>query len=105
MTGDLAKPAEGWLPYVSACAKSGDPAGPKLADGEDAKVACRYGTVSVYFVRYKSLDERDKARARYQPQNIDAKQLAPGALEGTTTRRTPSGRIQGGYVEFAFKRS
>ncbi|GII23507.1 hypothetical protein [Planosporangium mesophilum] len=99
---DLEPIANSWMPWVANCAKSGDKDGPQLNAGEEARVSCRYPNITVFFVKYKSTDERDKAYAKYLPQNIDAKQLTPGVAE-PSTKRTTSGSVNGRYIEFAYK--
>ena len=102
--GDLANLAGPWLPWMSLCAKNGDKNGPTLRDGEDVRVVCGAGNLSVAFVQYKSSDARDKARGGYVADNVSAKSLAPG-VGNATTRKTPSGVANGNYVEFAYKLS
>jgi hypothetical protein len=97
-TGPLATVAEPWMPYISNCAKESARAG----DGEAIRLQCHYDAVSVYFVQYRSTDDRDKARTRYVAQSIDAKQLTPGA-GGVSKKKTTSGRANGDYLEFAFR--
>jgi hypothetical protein len=103
-TSELAPIATSWLPWISNCAKSGSKNGPDLSTGEEVRVACRYANTSIYFVQYKTADERDKAYTRHVGQNIDAKQMAPGVAK-PTTKRTTSGEVNGRYVEYAFKTS
>jgi hypothetical protein len=102
--GELATIAEPWLPYVTGCMKSSEKGAPALGDGEDAGVFCRYANVSVYFVKYKSVDARDKARTKTTAQNIDAKQMAPG-VGNPTPKRATSGKADGTYIEYAFRSS
>jgi hypothetical protein len=101
---ELTPIADSWLPWITDCARSGAKDGPRAGDGEDTRVACHYANMSVYFIQYKSTDDRDKAYAKYLGQNIDAKQLAPGVAE-PATRKTTSGLVNGRYVEYAFKTS
>jgi hypothetical protein len=103
-TSELTPIANSWLPWMTGCAKNGDKDGPRLGDGEDARVACHYANATIFFVRYKSTDERDKAYTKYLAQNIDAKHLASGVGE-PTTKKTTSGTVNGRYVEFAYKTS
>jgi hypothetical protein len=102
-TGALAALAEPWLPFADGCRKNGDPEGPRLNQGEAARVRCEYRSMSLYFVEYSSVAERDKIRIRNLGQNVDAQQLTPGAKPAADRRRTPSGRTEGGYVEYAFR--
>ncbi|HEV7897606.1 MAG TPA: hypothetical protein VGP31_07180 [Planosporangium sp.] len=99
---DLEPMARSWLPYISGCSKSGDKDGPKLGDGESLRVSCHYGGVTVFFVQFQSLVEREKARGRRMPQNLDAKRLLPGAAE-PGSRKSVSGSVEGNYVEYGFK--
>jgi hypothetical protein len=103
-TSELTPIANSWLPWVTGCAKSGDKDGPRAGDGEDSRVACHFSNTTIFFVRYKSTDERDKAYTKYLAQNIDAKQLTPGVSEAAT-KKTTSGTVTGRYVEFAYKTS
>jgi hypothetical protein len=100
--GDLTALANSWLPYVSGCNKSGEKDGPKLGDGESVRISCRYGGVTVFFVQFQSTVEREKARGRRMPQNLDAKRLLPGTGEPGPKRST-SGKADGNYVEYGFK--
>lgn len=102
-TGDLAAFAEPWLPYVSGCAQDGEPGGPQLRAGESRRVLCEYGAMSLFFVQYKSISERDKVRARNLVQNVEARELAPGVAGGENARKAPSGRSEGSYIEYAFR--
>ncbi|MGC9666763.1 hypothetical protein ACNTMW_09425 [Planosporangium sp. 12N6] len=101
-SGELVPIAEPWLPYLTNCSRSGDKGGPSLNEGEDTRVFCRYANASVYFVEYKSIDARDKARTKVLAQNIDAKQLTPGVAE-PGTKKTTSGKVEGNYIEYAFR--
>jgi hypothetical protein len=104
LPGELSAVATSWLPWITNCVSSGEKDGPRLGEGEQVRMACRYSNISVFFVRYTSTDDRDKAYTRYLGQNIDAKQLAPGVAE-PDTRTTTSGTVNGRYVEYAFKSS
>lgn len=102
-SGELADFAEPWLPWVAACLKNGDRGGPPLNPGESLRVLCKFGGMSVYFVQYASIAERDKIRIRNLGQNVDARQIAPGVASAEQDRATPSGRSRGGYVEYAYR--
>jgi len=101
-TGDLAELAEPWLPWMGGCLRNTDPRGPKLRDGEQARVFCRLDAVGISFVLYASMAERDKAHLARQRQNIDAQQLAPGAA-GPSRKSGASGRTTGDYLEYAYR--
>lgn len=96
--------ANSWLPWIAGCQRSGEKDAPRAGDGEDTRVTCHYANTNIYFIQYKSADERDKAYTRYLGQNIDAKQLTPGVAE-PTSKKTTSGAVNGRYVEFAFRAS
>jgi hypothetical protein len=96
--------ATSWLPWVAGCQRSGDKDAPRAGEGEDTRVTCHYSNTSIFFIQYRSTDDRDKAYTRYLGQNIDAKQLAPGVAE-PATKKTTSGAVNGHYVEFAFRTS
>lgn len=102
--GDLALLASSWLPYLSSCVNSEEKGGPKLNAGEAFRVGCKYGGVSVTFVQYASVSDRDKSRARRVQWNTDAKQTMPGVAD-PTDKRTTSGNTHGNYLEYGFKSS
>ncbi len=101
LTGALAPLAQGWLPYLSACDRNGEPGGPALNRGEKARVRCRFDGMSVIFVEYATVADRDKARVKTLGQNVDARTLAPGA-GAAGEKVSPSGRTTGSYVEYAY---
>ncbi|WP_215784275.1 hypothetical protein [Paractinoplanes bogorensis] len=86
--------AEGFLPYLTSCTR------PRANTGEKARVRCSLDGMSAIFVEYDSVADRDRARAKAD--TGDAPELTPGvarATEGTT----PSGRITGNYLEYAYR--
>ena len=101
LTGTLAPIAQGWLPYLSSCARTGDPGGPSLNKGEKARVRCRFDGMSVIFVEYATVTERDKARVKTLSQNVDARTLTPG-VGPAAEKAGPSGRTNGSYVEYGY---
>ncbi|MFI6073011.1 hypothetical protein ACIA5C_15620 [Actinoplanes sp. NPDC051343] len=94
--------SQGWLPYLSSCSRSGEPGGPAVKAGEKARVRCTLNGMSVFFVEYGSIADRDRARVDTLRQNVDARTLAPG-VGAATQGPTPSGRTNGNYVEYAYK--
>lgn len=98
-SGNLVTFAQPWLPYLSGCNTNSDRSGPKLNSGEAARVVCNFGGATTYFIEYKSIGDRDKARTSMLAQNIDARTLTPGALEPTQNRDG----LKGNYVEYAYK--
>ncbi|WP_203724212.1 hypothetical protein [Paractinoplanes durhamensis] len=94
--------AQGWLPYLSTCGRSGKPGGPTLDAGEKTRVRCTLDGMSALFVEYNSIADRDKARVVTLGQNVDARTLTPGVGE-PGERPTPSGRTTGNYVEYSFE--
>ncbi|OJF15104.1 hypothetical protein [Couchioplanes caeruleus] len=100
--GALAPVAQGWLPHLSGCSRSGENRGPTLNKGEKARVRCEMDAMSVIFVEYASSADRDKARVATLGQNVDARTLTPG-VGPAGERATPSGRSNGNYVEYAYK--
>ncbi len=58
--------------------------------------------MSVIFVEFKSVEDRDKARVKALAQNVDARTLTPG-VGNDVQQATPSGRTNGHYVEYAYK--
>jgi hypothetical protein len=101
-TGDLATIAEPWLASVGGCSNSADQFGPKLDAGEQTRVFCELNNLSVFFVQYKSMADRDTKRATRQKQNSDAQALTPGAA-GPSQKTTPSGKATGNYIEYAYR--
>ncbi|UWP83036.1 hypothetical protein Dfulv_01630 [Dactylosporangium fulvum] len=100
--GDLAVMAEPWLPYLSRCVKNGEPGTPKLPGNEQVRITCQLDNMAVYFVQFKTAEDRSQEFLTRKQQNVDAQQLAPGA--STPTRKAgASGKNDGNYVEFAFK--
>jgi hypothetical protein len=102
LAGTLGTISEGWLSQLSGCLRSGTRGGPALNDGEKVRVRCELDAMSVIFVEYDSVEERNRARTGTVGQPADARRLAPGAAGGTE-RATPSGRTRGNYVEFAYQ--
>jgi hypothetical protein len=98
VTGNLVKFAQPWLVRVSGCSNNNDRFGPKLNENEVSRVQCSLGTVSVYFVEYRTVSDRDKARTRTLTQNVDARTLTPGVAQPT---QNPAG-LEGNYVEYAY---
>jgi hypothetical protein len=94
--------AEGWLPYLSTCSRSGSPGGPRLGEGEKIRVRCTLDGMSALFVEYSSEAERDKARAKARTQADDARTLTPGVAP-EAERKAPSGRTTGNYLEYAYR--
>ena len=104
-TGPLAPVAQGWLPHLSGCSRTGEKGGPTLAKGEKVRVRCEMDAMSVIFVEYRTVADRDKARVKSLGQNVDARTLTPGVGEAVPQRATPSGRVNGNYVEYAYQTS
>ncbi|MEV6595353.1 hypothetical protein AB0M36_00660 [Actinoplanes sp. NPDC051346] len=100
--GPLGTVAQGWLPHLSGCSRSGEDKGPALNKGEKARVRCEMDAMSVIFVEYATTADRDKARVATLGQNVDARTLTPG-VGAVVERATPSGRTNGNYVEYAYK--
>ena len=98
----LAALSQGWLPYLSGCARSGQTGGPTLNAGEKVRVRCSLDGMSAIFVEYATAADRDKARVAVLGQNVDARTLTPG-VAAPGDRRSPSGRTTGNYVEYAYK--
>jgi hypothetical protein len=101
-SGDMAAMAEPWLPYLSRCVKTAEGPGAKLPVNERLRIACQVGGLSVFFVEFKTADDRDQEYLTRKQQNTDSQQLAPGAA-APTRKSGASGKNHGDYVEFAFK--
>lgn len=86
----------GFLPYLSACTR------PKANAGEKVRVRCTLDGMSAIFVEYDSLADRDRVRVRALGQAVDARSLTPGAAPAAE-RATPSGRVTGNYLEYAYR--
>jgi hypothetical protein len=95
--------SQGWLPYLSSCARSGRPSGPALNRGEKFRVRCTLDGMSAIFVEYVSIAERDRARQRMLDPSVDASRLAPGIVAPVDRRESPSGRSTGNYAEYAYR--
>ncbi|WP_203779743.1 hypothetical protein [Paractinoplanes rishiriensis] len=93
---------EGFLPYLSSCARSGQPNGPALNRGEKVRVRCTLDGMSAIFVEYTSTAERDRARQRMLDPGQDAREETPG-IGPAVQRAAPSGRTEGNYVEYAYR--
>ena len=88
--------ASGFMPYLTGCNR------PDPGSGERIRVRCSLGGMSVIFVEYNSVADRDKARVTAYGQNVDARTLTPG-VNPQTEKPTPSARISGNYSEYAYK--
>ncbi|GAB1642417.1 hypothetical protein KRMM14A1259_28400 [Krasilnikovia sp. MM14-A1259] len=102
LTGALAPVAQDWLVHLSGCARTGEPGGPVLHRGEKARVRCELDAMTIVFIEFNSAADRDKAQVRTLGQNVDARQLTPG-VAAPTRKSTPSDRLSGNYIEYAFK--
>lgn len=100
--GDLAAMAEPWLPYLSRCVSNSDPGAPQPPGNEVTRVTCQLGDMTVFFVEFKSPEERDRELLTRKQQNLESQQLAPGAA-APTHKTGASGTNNGDYVEFAFR--
>ena len=94
--------SQGWLPHLSTCSRSGTPGGPKLNDGEKARVRCTLDGMSAIFVEYDSPADRDEARVKALERAVEARTLTPGVAP-MTERVSPSGRTTGNYLEYAYR--
>jgi hypothetical protein len=101
-SGDMAAMAEPWLPYLSRCQRNGEAGAPKLAGNERVRITCQVGSLSIFFVDFKTAEDKDQEFSTRKQQNTDAQQLAPGAA-APEHRAGTSGKNTGNYVEFAFK--
>ena len=100
--GELSEFARTWMASVADCRAQTDPGGPALADGEQARVQCDAGLAALYLVSYRTLADKDKARARHVDQAAASASLAPQAAP-PTQRHTASGNSSGWYIEYAYK--
>ncbi|GAA2473600.1 hypothetical protein [Winogradskya humida] len=101
-SGELTTIADGWLPRLSNCSRSGDKDGPTLANGEKVRVRCQFDAISMFFIEYNTPADRDRARVSSLGQNVDARALTPGVADAGS-RKTPSGRTEGNYIEYAYQ--
>ncbi|WP_433368726.1 hypothetical protein ACQPZX_42120 [Actinoplanes sp. CA-142083] len=83
--------SQGWLPYLSTCAR----ATAKADDGESVRIRCTVSGMSALFVEYKTTADRDKARGDLKKQAEDARTLTPGAGQNAP-------KTSGNYVEYAY---
>jgi hypothetical protein len=93
--------SEGWLPYLSNCSRSGRSNGPALGPAEKVRVRCTLDGMTAIFVEYRSIEDRDRARAKMIAASVGS--LAPGIESAPDQRSAPSGRTEGNYVEYAFR--
>jgi hypothetical protein len=89
--------AQGWLPYLATCTRTNP-----QSDGEKTRVRCTLDGMSAIFVQYKSLAQRDKARAKTLSQAADARSLTKG-VGAATKRKTANSGTTGDYIEYAFR--
>ncbi|MEV7622998.1 hypothetical protein [Actinoplanes sp. NPDC089786] len=101
LTGALAPISQGWLSRLASCDRSGKAGGPSLNKGEKARVRCRVDGMTMIFVEYATVTDRDKARVKTLSQNVDARTLTPG-VGPAGDKAAPSGRTLGSYVEYAY---
>ena len=101
-SGDLAKLAEPWLPYLGDCLSNLDGGGPQLAKDELVHITCTDGGVKVVFEVYQSAAARDAARAIHVEANSNATYLAPG-LMAPGRRNGGVSKAPGNYIEYAYR--
>ncbi|WP_238006722.1 hypothetical protein KZZ52_46835 [Dactylosporangium sp. AC04546] len=99
--GDLEALATPWLSDMGGCQTDTDPGGPKLTDDQSKRVLCRYGGVTLHFVRYRSQVDRDAGRTFRSKLNTSGEELAPG--QATPGPKTGGSGASGSYVEYALK--
>jgi hypothetical protein len=92
--------AESWLPFVEGCAGSDEPAGPRLQPGEQARVSCRLNGLDLGFIRYVSIDDRNRAADARRGQNAWAAAITPG-IAVPSRGTAAAGRVNGNYIEYA----
>ncbi|GAB3525736.1 hypothetical protein GCM10027575_61150 [Phytohabitans suffuscus] len=91
----LATLATAWVPAATGCAAA------TAARGEQTHASCEVGGLSLHFVRFESVAERDGARQARRQGHDDAQRLAPGATQ-LLRRPSASHRTRGEYIEFAY---
>ena len=102
VTGDLAGFLRPWIGHVQGCLSAAQPGGPSLSRGETQRVTCAINGITVHFVSYRSIADRDYARALAVSRNTEAQDLTSGVTRPEYLR-TPSGRSTGAYVEYAYR--
>lgn len=101
VTGNLVAFSETWLPYLSGCSNNDDSDGPDLNTGEVSRVSCERGGVTVVFIEYQTVSDRDKVRTRVLSQNIDARTMTTGVAEPVENKEENTGY----YIEYASESS
>jgi hypothetical protein len=86
---------------MGGCTTSADPGGPKLYGGEAKRVSCRYASVLLQFVSYKSTTDRDVAMANATKDNATSAAIAPGVAP--VSQKTGASGAAGQYIEYARK--
>ena len=104
LDGELSALAQPWLGTVAACAVNGEQDGPKLGNDESKHVFCRYGAVSLHFVEFKSVPQKDSARNFRAQLNLNGDGIAPG-LEPASRKTGGVSKAPGKYVEYAYRDS
>ncbi|MFC8849713.1 MULTISPECIES: hypothetical protein [unclassified Micromonospora] len=94
---DFAAP---WLPGIADCIGDTSPSGPAPGAGERSRVRCTAGFVTVYWIVYRSLLDRDAAEARLRAQAKNAPLLAPGAGPPGELSTPDGSGVR--YVEYAY---
>ncbi|WP_231605775.1 hypothetical protein [Micromonospora sp. HK10] len=67
-TKQLAEFAAPWLARMGDCTGDTQSGGPERGDGEQTRTRCTAGIVTVYWISYRSIADRDAAQARYAAQ-------------------------------------
>ncbi|MFI7252480.1 hypothetical protein [Micromonospora chalcea] len=73
--------------------------GPERGEGEQTRTRCTAGIVTVYWISYRSIADRDAARARYAAQAARSQNLAPGMRQPTETTDQRSQL----HIEYAYR--
>jgi hypothetical protein len=102
VTGALAGFLRPWISHVQGCLSAAQRGGPSLGRGETQRVTCAINGITVHFVSYHSIVDRDYARALVASRNTEAQDLTSGVMRPEYLR-TPSGRSTGAYIEYAYR--
>ncbi|MEH1017689.1 hypothetical protein V6U90_32020 [Micromonospora sp. CPCC 206060] len=99
-TQQLAEFAAPWLARIGNCTSNTASTGQQPGDGEQTRTRCTAGIVTVYWISYRNLADRDAAHARYVAQAARSQDLAPGMQPPTPTTTGHTAQLR---VEYAYR--
>jgi hypothetical protein len=103
LDGELSGLAEPWLTStLGDCAIGGTNGAPPLNPDESRHVTCRYASIWVHFVVFKSDAQRTQARTFRLQLNLNSDEIAPGVHDPSRTTGGVSG-APGKVIEYAYR--